>query len=146
MVIQTTSLPSVSSLKSCEKSENEIIGGEDSCFYIFTKALFAFSFYANGLSALLNWLIGALNSVSICVWIRLCRSSSRNWSIQMRHQWCFEAAFNHGRLQFKFGVDLLQIVFESFVVDDVTKTFGFFDEECIVDRVQFHSEFTEGCK
>lgn len=79
------SLTSVVSVKSRVKSRNEIIGGEDSHYLIFLKALYALSVHSKSLLTLLILLIRAMKLANISVWTCSGNQVSRNWWIQTRH-------------------------------------------------------------
>ena len=80
----TTSLASVVSVNSREKSGKEMIGGEESHFLIFSKALSTFSVQANGLLTLLSSCMGFIRLENMSYWICSCRRVSRNCLIHTK--------------------------------------------------------------
>ena len=78
MAPQATSLVSVVRVKSCEKSGNEITGGEESLFFIFSNALSVFSVQVNVLFVLFNSRMGRIKLENVSD--RICSSKriSRN--------------------------------------------------------------------
>ena len=78
-----TSLASVVSLNSREKSGEEMTGGEESRFLIFWKALSALSVQANGLLTLLSSCMGLIRLEDMCL-ICSCRRVSRNCLIHTK--------------------------------------------------------------
>ena len=89
----TTSLVSVVSVNSREKSRKEITGGEESCFLIFLKALSALSVQANGLLTLLSSCMGLIRLENILYLICSCRRVSRNCLIHTKRPMRFCISF-----------------------------------------------------
>ena len=94
MAPHAISLASVVSVKSWEKSGNEITGGEESRSFIFLNALLALSVLVNVLFVLFNSCMGAISLENVSALIRSCWRVSRNCLIHTkRPMWLCSAFF-----------------------------------------------------
>ena len=139
----TTSLASVVSVNSREKSGNEMTDGEESRFLIFSKALSVLSVQANGLLTLLSSCMGLIRLENMLYLICLCRRVPRNCLIHTKRPMRLCNSF------FDVGgfISLMTQTYSGSALNPLLFTMrprNFTSDEGTFVRVQLKSEFAEG--